>query len=119
MYPNPTPYFIFNFLIISFIFIENECLSDAIWDLKRKKKSSAKGGIELGSIATKSTRLTIYTTETDIWCMSFIWCASFISDDYLNHALVSGVGVNSLSQQGGLFALLVAYVCVHKYKLII
>ncbi len=31
--------FIFNFLIISFIFIENKCLSDAIWDLKREKKS--------------------------------------------------------------------------------
>ncbi len=32
--------FIFNFLIISFIFIENKCLSDAI------RKSSAKGGFE-------------------------------------------------------------------------
>ncbi len=30
-YPNPTRYFIFNFLIISFIFIENKCLSDVIW----------------------------------------------------------------------------------------
>ncbi len=30
--------FIFNFLIISFIFTENKCLSDAIWDLKREKK---------------------------------------------------------------------------------
>ncbi len=39
--------FIFNFLIISFIFIENKCLSDALWDLKREKKNSAKGGIEL------------------------------------------------------------------------
>ncbi len=28
--------FIFNFLIISFIFIENKRLSDAIWDLKRE-----------------------------------------------------------------------------------
>ncbi len=31
-------YFIFNFLIISFIFIENKCLYDAIWDLKRERK---------------------------------------------------------------------------------
>ncbi len=30
-YPNPTRYFIFNLLIISFIFIENKCLSDVIW----------------------------------------------------------------------------------------
>ncbi len=30
--------FILKFLIISFIFIENKCLSDAIWDLKREKK---------------------------------------------------------------------------------
>ncbi len=30
--------FILTFLIISFIFIENKCLSDAIWDLKREKK---------------------------------------------------------------------------------
>ncbi len=50
-YPNPTRYFIFNFLIISFIFIENKCLSDAIWDLKREKKSLAKGSLELGSTA--------------------------------------------------------------------
>ncbi len=37
-YPNPTWYFIFNLLIISFLFIENKCVSDAIWDLKRQKK---------------------------------------------------------------------------------
>ncbi len=29
-YPNPTRYFIFNFLIISLIFIENKCLSNKI-----------------------------------------------------------------------------------------
>ncbi len=51
---------IFNFLIISLIFIENKCLSDAIWDLKR-----AKGGLELGSIASKSMCLTIQATETN------------------------------------------------------
>ncbi len=37
-YSNPTQYFIFNFLIIYFICIENKCLSGAIWDLKRRKK---------------------------------------------------------------------------------
>ncbi len=34
--------FILNFLIISFIFIENNCLSDAICDLKREKKKFGK-----------------------------------------------------------------------------
>ncbi len=34
--------FILQFLIISFIFIENKCLSDAIWDLKREKKIGGK-----------------------------------------------------------------------------
>ncbi len=37
IYPNPTRYFIFNILIISFIFIENKCLSDAIWDFEKGK----------------------------------------------------------------------------------
>ncbi len=32
---------------------------------EKGEKSSAKGGLELGSIALKSTRLTIYTSETD------------------------------------------------------
>ncbi len=57
--------FILNFLIISFIFIENKCLSDAICDLKREKKSLAKGGVDLGSIPSKSMLLTIYATEID------------------------------------------------------
>ncbi len=35
--------FIFNILIISFIFIENKCLSYAIWDLKREKKKLNSG----------------------------------------------------------------------------
>ncbi len=34
-----------------------------IW--KGRKKGSAKGGFELGSIVSKSMRLTIYTPETD------------------------------------------------------
>ncbi len=34
--------FIFYFLIISFISIENKCLSDAMWDLKRNKKKFGK-----------------------------------------------------------------------------
>ncbi len=63
-----TRYFIFNFLIISFIFIENKCLSDVIWDLKRGKK----GEFELGSIVSESTRLTIYATETDVYQASFL-----------------------------------------------
>ncbi len=98
--PTPTRYFIFNFLIISFSFIENKCLSVCVWDLKREnKKNLAKGGFELGSITSKSTRLTIYTTETDVEQVSFF------SDYYPNHTLVGGVSVNSLCQQGGLFAL--------------
>ncbi len=116
--PNPTRYFIFNFLIISFIFIENKCLSDAIWDLKREKKSSAKGEFELGSIVSKSMCFTIYATEADVkW-------VSFFSVDCPNHTLVGGVSVNSLCQQGGLFALSVnrhsvfLFICMtDKYEL--
>ncbi len=63
--------FIFYFLIISFISIENKCLSDAIWDLKRNKKKFGKRRFELGSIASKSMRLTIYATETDAELASF------------------------------------------------
>ncbi len=39
-------YFIFNFLIISFFFIENKRPSNVILDLKREKKSFAKGMVE-------------------------------------------------------------------------
>ncbi len=56
---------IFNFFIISFIFISNKCLSDAIWDLKREKKSSAKGRLEPWLIALKYMCFTTYTTETE------------------------------------------------------
>ncbi len=66
---------------------------------EREKKSSAKGGFKLGSIASKCMRLTIYATETDVKQ------PSFFSLDYTNHMLVGGVSVNSLCQQGGLFAL--------------
>ncbi len=70
--PTPTRYFIFNFLIISLILIEHKCLSDALWDLKRENKSSEKGGFELGSITSKSMRLTIYATGTDAkWASYF------------------------------------------------
>ncbi len=59
----------------------------------------AKGGFELWLIASKSTCLTLYTTETDAdW-------VSFFSVDYPNHTLVGGVSVNCLCQQGRLFAL--------------
>ncbi len=47
-YPNPSQYFIFNFLIISLISIENKCLSDAMWDLKREKKVRQKAGSNSG-----------------------------------------------------------------------
>ncbi len=40
--PTPTQYFIFNFSIISFIFIESKCLSDVTWDLKREEKKVGK-----------------------------------------------------------------------------
>ncbi len=86
-YPNPTRYFIFNFLIISIIYIENKCCSDAIWGLKREEKSLAKGRFELRSIAS-STHFTIYATETDAEQVSFY------NVDYLNHTLVGGVSVN-------------------------
>ncbi len=72
----PTPtltlpwYFIFNFLIISFIFIENKCLSDAIWDLKREKKVRQKAGSNSGRSRQKA-HLTIYATETDVKWVSF------------------------------------------------
>ncbi len=45
----------------------------------------AKGRFELGSIASKSMHITIYTTETDVEQ------ASFFSVDYPNHTLVGGV----------------------------
>ncbi len=94
----PTRYFIFNFLIISFILLKIKAF--AIWvDLKMEKNNSAKGGFELGSVASKSIRVTIYATETDVG-----W-ASFCSLDSPNHTLVGGVSINSLCQQGGPFAL--------------
>ncbi len=53
-----------------------------IWKGK-KKTYLAIGGLELGSIVSKSTHLTIYTTETDAEL------ASFFSLDYPNQ-YVSG-----------------------------
>ncbi len=53
----PTPTLNLNFLIISSIFIENKCLSDVIWDLKREgKKRSTKADFALGSIVSKRIR---------------------------------------------------------------
>ncbi len=46
----------------SLFFIENKCLSNAMWDLKR----------EPGSIASKSTHLTVYPTETNAELASFL-----------------------------------------------
>ncbi len=38
---------------------------------EKGEKSSAKGGLELGLIASKCKRLTIYATETDAELSSF------------------------------------------------
>ncbi len=57
--------FIFNFLIISFIFVENKCLSGTIWDLERDWQ-------KVYSNSSKSMHLTIYPTETDAKSMSFL-----------------------------------------------
>ncbi len=51
--------------MISFIFIENKCLSDTICDLKREKKRLAEGGLELGLIVLQSMHCNHYTTEAD------------------------------------------------------
>ncbi len=40
--------FIFNFLVISFIFIENKCFSGVIWNLKREKKVCQKVDLNPG-----------------------------------------------------------------------
>ncbi len=61
--------FIFNFLIISLIFIENKCLYDAIQDLKREKKTvRQKAGSNLGRSLQKDNdmRFTIYATGADV-----------------------------------------------------
>ncbi len=53
-YPNPNQYFILKMLIISFIFIENKGLSDAIWDLKKgEKKVSQKADSNPGRTRQK------------------------------------------------------------------
>ncbi len=57
---------------------------------EKGEKSLAKPGLELRSIASKSTHFTIDTTD-------ILFCV-----DYPNHTLVGGVSVNSLCQQGGL-----------------
>ncbi len=53
----PTPYFIFNFLIISLILLKINGFTMRLSDLKMEGKSLGKGGIELGSI---------FSTETDV-----------------------------------------------------
>ncbi len=77
-----TRYFIFNFSIIFFIFIENKYLSDVIWDLKRERKRLAKGRIKLRSIASKkahalpSTPLELTDDERRLYC----WLAQWFSN---------------------------------------
>ncbi len=81
-YPNPTRYFIFNFLIISFIFIEKKiCFSDVIWNLKREKKSSPKGGFEPGRSrqSEDSKHFTNCSTRADICWSSFVKLTSPIT----------------------------------------
>ncbi len=85
---------IFNFLIISFIFMENKCLSVVIY-LKGRKKSLAKGEFEPGLTASRRLRYTLYHLRQ----------LSFIVLNYPNHTLVGRVSVNSLCQQGRVFAL--------------
>ncbi len=66
-YPNPTRYFIFNFLIISFIFIENKCLYDVIRHLKReKKKVRQKSGSNPGRSRSHDTWFIIWATGADV-----------------------------------------------------
>ncbi len=77
--------FIFNFLINSLIFIENKCLSNAIWDLKR-----------VDSVKTHTPNHLHHWN----WCLMNV----FFQSDYPNHTLVGRVSVNGLCQQGGLFA---------------
>ncbi len=66
---------------------------------EKGEKSLAKGRLRLRLIASKSTRSTIYSTETDVKQ------ASFFNVDCPNHTLVGGVSLNSLCQQGGPFVL--------------
>ena len=66
--PTPTLYFIFTFLIISLIFVENKCLYDVIQDLKReKKKVWQKGGSNSGQLhqKAKAKHLTACATRAD------------------------------------------------------
>ncbi len=69
--------------------------------LKGTRTSSAKGEFELESIALKILHYTFYHLHH--WSYSLI--AFFCNIVKLNHMLVGGVRVNSLCQQGGLFAL--------------
>ncbi len=88
--PNPTSYFIFNFSIISFIFIENKCLTDVTWDMKREKK------VNLNPSRSGQKWLHHWS-----WCLTVVFC----SVHHPNHTLVGRVSVHSLCQQDRLFAL--------------
>ncbi len=71
-YPNPTRYFIFNFLIISFIFIENKCLFEAIWDLKQRKHFSKRRIQTWVNCIKKNASFYIY-----IYCKYFLLCFNY------------------------------------------
>ncbi len=71
-----------------------------IW--KGRKFFLAKDGFELGSISSKRLRYALYQLCHWSWLSMAVFC----SVDCPNPILVGGVSVNSLYQQGGLFALL-------------
>ncbi len=74
--PTPTQYFIFNFLIISFIFIKNKCFSDVIWNLKREEKKFAKRQIQTRVDRVKRSSLwhTLYHLRHWSWRLLAILC---------------------------------------------
>ncbi len=64
---------------LSFIFIENKCLSDTIWDLKILKNNLAEGGLELRLISSEGMYYNHYTIEADAGY------ASILILDWPNH----------------------------------
>ncbi len=87
--PTPSRYFIFNFLIISFIFIKINAfpMRYEIW--KGGKKVQQKAGLNSVLIVSKRLRDAIYLR---LWscCLTAVFC----SVDYPSHTMVSGVSVN-------------------------
>ncbi len=103
--------FIFNFLVISFIFIENKCFSGVIW---KGRKKFAKRLIRTRVDRVKMSRLCHRFYHLRHW--SWWWATVFCNVDQSNHTLVGGVSVNSLCHQGRLFALSVNRHSVQKME---